>query len=288
MDGELNRAREHHNVYTLLVSDEKIMADVDYTHAKAFAPISAVLTTRITLPDYVLLSQRLYRRNRTAHRVTDAVVAFVFTGSVFVLGTTLYSAISARSVNVLDSSLMVTLSLFFIIILAWGAIQRRYSDIVRYKLFVDETFFKTAMETPGAIRLFWIMRDADTIPKSYTIKDFSLIASLIQDESADIVVENTSKLRSALGSDREGLRLLAEGSLLGHVFASADKTGSERKEYDVLSPESDDIFLQNFMDLLCANEVFFKYAHMHHHALFSVHVRGSDSHTPLQFINNEE
>ncbi|MFM2414623.1 MAG: hypothetical protein RI911_316, partial [Candidatus Parcubacteria bacterium] len=218
-DNDLDDARTRQARYQSLVMEGKIMADISETSSRIFAPYSIICNRIPKSSSYYLMQRRLNAKEIATRRVVDFFIGFFMAGSFIVISSILWKTYSVSYMYLLDNLGPLFIAFVFICIITYGYFQRRYGDYVRYKLYTDTAFFTKAMQTPGAIRLFWTAQDIQ-LPEKYTLEYFPLISGKIQDESINFILLSPSTLRDLLRKDEEVITQFKEASIKGYLFST--------------------------------------------------------------------
>jgi hypothetical protein len=259
LDNDLDEARKRQTFYQSLVMEGKAMADINMHKLQSILPYSTAFSAYTFSPSYTSMLERLTARDTRRQRFGDAVV-FVFTLVALVFaGKSLLALFLWHTGNVLGECITILISTLVLFLFGNAYIGRRYAEHARNKIYTDPTFFRKAMDIPGAVRVFWILRESN-VPNSYTLKDFPRISGHIQNEDAQFYLRSSDTVRAALRADADVVALFKEASVKGYIFTTVTYNDAARAQYDTFASDSN-TFEQDVMDLFTADMHFFDIMH---------------------------
>ncbi len=267
-DNDLDEARKRQTFYQSLVMEGKAMADIDMHKLQSILPYSIAFTSYTFSPSYASMLERLSAKDTRKQRFADVVVMLCTLGaSIFAVKALLAIAFLSAE-DALGQLVTLLVSSLFIFLFGNAYIGRRYAEHARNKIYTDPTFYRKAMDIPGAVRLFWILRDS-TVPESYTLKDFPRISGHIQNEDAQFILTDSTTLREALRADPTVVALFKEASAKGYIFTTVTFDDTAREQYDTFASD-DTIFEQDVTDLFTADMHFFDIMHQKYLSSFAI------------------
>ncbi len=258
-DNDLEEARKRQTFYQSLVMEGKAMADIKAHRLQKILPFSVAFHKYNFSPLYASMSLRLRANDARTLRRADIVIVILFSLSFICTLLSFYALLIHGLENFYGKMLMALLSSLFSFMFGYGLLLRRYDEHARYKIYTDPTFFRDAMDIPGAVRIFWVLQQSE-VPDVYTLSDFPRISGHIQNENAIFSLTDSAELRTLLQADSEVMQLFRHASIKGYIFSTVTLEESARAAYN---PFTADLvtFERDITDLFTADMHFFDIMH---------------------------
>lgn len=282
-DNDLDEARERQTFYQSLVMEGKAMADIRSHYLRKILPLSVALKPYAFNTSYASMRMRLRAKDTRGQHRADVIMVLFAVVALFFATIPLYTLFVYQVNDFSEQAVTFSIAILFLIIFAYGLLDRRYAEHARYKIYTDPSFFRKAMDIPGAVRLFWILQES-VVPDTYTLRDFPRISGHIQNEDVAFTIIKLDTLKKALRDNSEVLAIFKEASEKGYIFSTVTFDIEQRRSYDIFSVE-DEIFMQDITDLFTADMHFFDIMHSTYIDTFVI-TKGAGKHQQiLKFLN---